>query len=252
MRKTTSPLLTFKPVIICFIMALLSMACLYCSAQAPAATKKPAKPVTYLLPDGSTFSSGKWDRLEQAWGKDRIMLLHSKEDDANGIVRLARQSDEKRRQLEEQNDLDAHAFDTMLNKPAPGFNLADIHGKHWSLQALRGKIVVLNFWFTTCTPCIQEMPELNKLVQTYNQGDVVFLALTFNDAGQVIKFLKTHTFSYTLLPGSSKVDEQYKITSWPTSMVICKKGNIKKVIQSGTAIRDELGAAIDALRQAVN
>lgn len=74
-------------------------------------------------------------------------------------------------------------------------------------------------------------------------GKVCFLLLMLNKPA-----LKTHSFDYTLLPGSHEVDELYKVNSWPTSMVIGKKGNLKKVIQSSTKIREELGSAIDALR----
>ncbi|RYZ26368.1 MAG: TlpA family protein disulfide reductase, partial [Chitinophagaceae bacterium] len=50
-------------------------------------------------------------------------------------------------------------LNTMLNKAAPDFTLRDLKGKKWRLSALKGKTVVLNFWFATCPPCIQEIPE---------------------------------------------------------------------------------------------
>lgn len=221
---------------------------MHLNAQSSATTKPPARQTTYLLPDGRTLLPGKWDSLEQAWGKGRIMFQHTEEDDAKGIIHLVRQTDEIKQQQDEQKEKGLHVHDSMLNKPAPVFELTDMQGKRWKLVELRGKIVVLNFWFTNCGPCIREMPELNKLVQEYNQGDVVFLALTFDNATQVKAFLKTHSFNYMLLPASRAVDELYKISLWPTSMVICKKGNLKKVILSSTKIREELSVAINALR----
>ncbi|QIP13851.1 TlpA family protein disulfide reductase [Spirosoma aureum] len=124
------------------------------------------------------------------------MFRHSVEDDANGIIYLVQLTDEMKQQLETQNEQRRQAFESMRNKPAPDFRLTDLHGNRLSLRALRGKLVVLNFWFTSCAPCIQEKPELNKLKRAYHPNDVVFLALTFNNGDQVRTFLKTHLRLY--------------------------------------------------------
>ncbi len=52
---------------------------------------------------------------------------------------------------------------TLLNQPAPDFSVTDMSGKKYTLAGLRGKVIVLNFWFTTCAPCIAEMPGLNAI-----------------------------------------------------------------------------------------
>ena len=49
------------------------------------------------------------------------------------------------------------------NKPAPPVALTDREGKEWDLDALRGKVVLLNFWASWCGPCIEELPFLNEL-----------------------------------------------------------------------------------------
>lgn len=136
----------------------------------------------------------------------------------------------------------------MINKPAPDFELKDMKGNRWSLRELRNKIVVLNFWFTTCSPCIQEMPELNKLVQAYSNKNVVFLALTDNSKEQVKKFLLKRSFSYTPLLDSHDVDEKYKVYSWPTSIVIDKSGYVKTIVNSNPKIREELESVINAIQ----
>jgi peroxiredoxin len=120
----------------------------------------------------------------------------------------------------------------MTGKPAPEFTLSDLRGKKWTLSKLKGKVVVLNFWFTSCPPCIQEMPELNELVIKYKHKDVIFLALTYNDSKKAGTFLSAHDFAYTVLPGSGKTDKDYQITSWPTSFVIGRDGKVK--IASGS------------------
>jgi hypothetical protein len=47
-----------------------------------------------------------------------------------------------------------------LNSPAPDFVLKDLNGSKQALSAYKGRVVVLNFWSTTCPPCVQELPSL--------------------------------------------------------------------------------------------
>jgi len=50
-------------------------------------------------------------------------------------------------------------------KPVTNFEFKDMNGNLYTLASLKGKVVVLNFWFSTCVPCIEEVPELNMLVE---------------------------------------------------------------------------------------
>lgn len=205
------------------------------------------KATTYLLPDGRQLDPSKIDSLEQAWGKGRLSFGHNKEDDEQGIIHLIQVTDDMIRKAAEQREADKQALNGLLDHPAPDFMLADLPGKTWSLQALRGKVVVLNFWFTSCPPCIQEMPELNKLTKQYDPNKVVFLAPTFNTADQVRAFQKKYTFDYTILPAAQSTIHQYKISNFPTSLVIDQQGHVKTLLQGGANIGQLLTTAIDSL-----
>ena len=123
----------------------------------------------------------------------------------------------------------------------------DIDGNHIKLSELKGKVVVLNFWFTKCHPCVDEMPNLNKLVKQYEDKNVTFLAITFNSKDTVQKFLKSHTFDYTIVPNATDVISTYAAQSFPTSMVINKKGEIVlKEIGLRNNIHTVLSNAIDS------
>ncbi|WAC12472.1 peroxiredoxin family protein [Dyadobacter pollutisoli] len=209
------------------------------------ASQPPKQAITYLLPDGKVFPIEKLDSLNKAWGK--VFFGHNDEDDAKGIVRLIRMTDELKKQFEDADAKRTQAVASMLNKPAPDFKLTDLQGKRWTLQDLRGKIVVLNFWFTSCAPCIEEMPELNELVKDYDGKNVVFLALTFNSGEQVKTFQKKRTFNYTLLPNSREVDKKYQINLWPTSIVIDQAGDIKMIMHSSPKVREEITSAVNSL-----
>jgi peroxiredoxin len=61
-------------------------------------------------------------------------------------------------------------------------------------------------------------------------------------------FLQKQTFNYTILPDSREVNNKYQVSSYPTSMVIDKEGNVKKIIGSSPKIREDLETAINALK----
>lgn len=127
------------------------------------------------------------------------------------------------------------------------FIAKDLNGKIYKLSDLKGKVVVLNFWFTKCGPCITEIPQLNTLASNFKNKDVVFLALTFNKKGVVKQFLETNPFQYTILANANDVIKMYGVNSYPTSIVINKKGEVVlKELGYRTNIKEVLATSINA------
>lgn len=194
-----------------------------------------------ILPDGKELNPNKLDSLNKAWGEDRV-LFHKKPDESQkGIIYLIRKTDEDFKKEEE----NSKALNAMLGQAAPQFELTDLQGKKWSLNALRGKVVVLNFWFTACAPCIREIPELNKLTEQYKGKDVVFLGLAPDKAEKISAFLQKRDFKYIILPDSYEVSQSFKISNWPTSMVIDKQGTIRFLQVTGEDIANRLTSVIN-------
>jgi peroxiredoxin len=111
--------------------------------------------------------------------------------------------------------------------PSPDFSITALDGNVYTLSKLKGKTVVLNFWFTACVPCREEMPGLNDLVKNYqNNPDVLFIAITFDEAAKVRAFLKQQAFSYTVAPGQASLIKSYGIAGYPTNVVIDKTGHV--------------------------
>jgi peroxiredoxin len=131
--------------------------------------------------------------------------------------------------------------------PAKDFTLSDLAGKAIKLSELKGKIVVLNFWFTKCTPCIDEIAELNKLTSMYKNSKVRFLAITFDKAQAVQNFQKEHGFKFELLPDAKMVTDDYGIKRFPQTMVIDKAGIIRLAINNDEHIFSKVKDTIDAL-----
>lgn len=140
----------------------------------------------------------------------------------------------------------ATAQEELLNKPAPNFILTDITGKSYSLSALKGKVIVLNFWFIACKPCVTEMAMLNAISAKYKIRKVVFLALSSDKKEAIQNFLKTQEFSYILFPEGAKIADSYQVYAYPTSMVIDSQGIIRFIQIGGPDIGHTLPVAIEA------
>jgi peroxiredoxin len=121
-------------------------------------------------------------------------------------------------------------------KLAPSFSVTSLEGKTFKLEDLKGKVVVLNFWFTTCPPCKEEIPKLNKIVEENKNRDVVFLGLAMDNAQKIQSFIKKNPFKYHLVPQGVQAlfgdyAEKEKNGSmeipFPTHIVINQEGEIE-------------------------
>jgi peroxiredoxin len=137
---------------------------------------------------------------------------------------------------------------SLLDKPVAGFKLKDLNEKQWNAKDLKGKIVVMNFWFTACKPCILEMPDLNELVKNNKDKPVVFLAPAPENDAQVKKFLKKYSFDYKIIPSSLEFITQLSVENFPTHLIIDKEGMVRQVfIGYANDIQKKIQTEIDLL-----
>lgn len=137
---------------------------------------------------------------------------------------------------------------SLLNKSISEFELTDVNNKKWSSKELKGKVLVINFWFTACKPCIQEMPRLNKLVEENKKNEVVFLAPAPENENQIKRFLKKYSFDYNITPASTDLIAEMSIENFPTHLIIDKEGIIRQVfIGYADDIKEKLQVEIDKL-----
>ena len=111
---------------------------------------------------------------------------------------------------------------TLLNQQAPDFELTNLIGEIKSLNQFNEKVIVLNFWFTTCQPCIKEIADLNILAEEYKNKEVVFISIAKNKKNEVVKFLKKNKFIYDIYLSNEEILKIYSINSYPTNIVIDK------------------------------
>ena len=113
--------------------------------------------------------------------------------------------------------------------PAPDFQLEDNNGNLVSLSALRGKVVMVNFWATWCPPCRAEMPSMEKLNNAMAGEDFVMLAINTEANGRsaVAEFLQDSPHSFPILYDEQGVVQKlYGVYKFPESFIITKSGII--------------------------
>ncbi len=108
-------------------------------------------------------------------------------------------------------------------------NLEDLNGEKFNLENLKGKVIVLNFWFTQCKPCVAEFPELNKLKQKYINQEVEFFAITWNNKETTEKFLINNKLDFKIVPNGKVIIDKFKIPHYPYNIVIDKNGKIEYI-----------------------
>ncbi len=110
---------------------------------------------------------------------------------------------------------------------AKPFSITAMDGTVYTNESLKGKVVVVNFWFIGCAPCEEEMPVLNKLVEKYKNQEVVFLGVSFNKKAALETFLETKDFDYQIIPEGISLINDYKVISYPDHLVIDKQSVIQ-------------------------
>ena len=94
------------------------------------------------------------------------------------------------------------------------------------VEALDGKVVVVNFWATWCVPCIQEIPSFNQLHRQFGRRGVAVLGVSMDEDGpeKVKSFLSKHPMEYAVAMGSEKFSRQYRLDQLPVTLVFDRTG----------------------------
>jgi peroxiredoxin len=110
---------------------------------------------------------------------------------------------------------------------APDFTAITLSGESYTLSALRGRWVILNFWATWCAPCVEEMPALQHIADTYGD-EVVLLGMNLRDSAETVSsFVAQHGLRFPILinPDDS-ILLNYQVIGLPQTLVISPSGEI--------------------------
>jgi peroxiredoxin len=104
----------------------------------------------------------------------------------------------------------------------PNVVAKDINGNEINIANLKGKIIVINFWYTTCAPCVAEMPALNEMVKKYKKSNVEFISITHENKENVNEFLSKHKFNFKHIVASESLLNVFEIKVFPTTIIVNK------------------------------
>ncbi len=140
--------------------------------------------------------------------------------------------------------------EVQIGQVAPNFKLAALGGGEISLDQYRGKIVLLDFWATWCTPCRMTMPVLARLEKEY-PGTLVLLAINLQEPkDEVREYVLTEGInSMVLLDEEGYVGAAYGTGSIPMQVLIDKSGVIRRIqLGYSPSMASQLRADIEKLR----
>jgi peroxiredoxin len=112
---------------------------------------------------------------------------------------------------------------------APSFTLPSRSGDTVSLDSLKGKVVMLNFWASWCGPCRQEMPLLDQMHKRYSSLGFTLLGVNVEANTQdAERWLSETPVSFPVLfDKDSKVSQLYNVNAMPSTVFIDRKGNVR-------------------------
>jgi len=119
-----------------------------------------------------------------------------------------------------------------VGDPAPAFSLKDASGKEYTLDTLKGRVVLMDFWATWCGPCTAAMPSIQKLHERFDGKPVSILGVNVSerkpDAG--VKFMEKKKYTYPCLVQGEALADAVGVTGIPTILLIGPDG---KVLHTG-------------------
>lgn len=93
---------------------------------------------------------------------------------------------------------------------------------------LKGKPTLINFWFTSCKPCLEEMPALNAMKRRFRDS-VNFIAITYESKGSVVKFLQKHPFDFVQVAGAKSFTDHLGMRAYPCSIFLNRDGLVEAI-----------------------
>jgi cytochrome c biogenesis protein CcmG, thiol:disulfide interchange protein DsbE len=136
----------------------------------------------------------------------------------------------------------------MPGEAAPLFTVTTFDGETISLEALRGKIVIVNFWANWCVPCHQEAPDLVAIDEDYRDKNVVMVGINWLEPNETaLSFIDQYDITYANGADlGEKIAQAYQIEGAPETYVIDRSGIVVETL-IGPTTYDHLSEVLDGL-----
>ncbi|MGV3774653.1 MAG: TlpA family protein disulfide reductase, partial [Verrucomicrobiales bacterium] len=143
----------------------------------------------------------------------------------------------------------AAAAKEAVRNPAPEWTAKDLKGQPVKLSDYRGKVVFLDFWATWCPPCVESIPDLISLQQTYGKDGFQIIGMSVDeDVPTIEKWAARNKvkFNYQIVMAEREIIEAYEVEGFPTAFLIDREGKIAKTYR-GLAEKEVIANAIKPL-----
>ncbi|WP_269496534.1 peroxiredoxin family protein [Castellaniella sp. S9] len=117
-------------------------------------------------------------------------------------------------------------------QPAPQVTFTDLHGKSVTTEDLRGKVVLVKFWATSCTTCVAQMPDTIRHYEALSARgfDTIAVAMQYDPPNYVVNFAETRKLPFpVVIDAQGEIARAFgDIKLTPTAILIDKQGHIIK------------------------
>lgn len=134
-------------------------------------------------------------------------------------------------------------------RPAPDFTLKSLEGEEVSLESLRGRTVLVDFWATWCAPCVFQIPLLNDFYAEHKDEGVEVLGVSIDADGEeaIRPFMEETPIHYPVLLGDEGLARRFGAPGFPALFVINPEGQIV-YLHVGLAEEKELEEVLQKIR----
>lgn len=146
------------------------------------------------------------------------------------------------------NEVVSRAPGPQIGEMAPAMILMSLEGEEVSLEALRGQVVLLDFWATWCPPCIAALPSLNRVHEKYHDRGFTVVGVNQEPGHEpaLRAFVAGQDLQFPVVVDNAQVADRYGVYALPTSVLIDAQGRVRAVFR-GIVSEQRLNRLIDSV-----
>jgi thiol-disulfide isomerase/thioredoxin len=133
------------------------------------------------------------------------------------------------------NEFSMEGPECLIGAQIPEFEGYTIDGKKINRESLKGKLTIINFWFTTCAPCVAEIPGLDSIVYKFGTDKLNYIAIGRDNSQDIQDFLIKNPWSFEQIPDGAEISKKNFKLRWgfPTTFLLNKNAEIIFAIAGG-------------------